>query len=121
MQNLCKKIMGALPPMHELARQVDLDLPEFLGRIAAEQAEAQTPNGASPEWMARVIAPEHRAEPDHETANRRSRMNIDGRKPTMGESRGLTRSSGDSRSLDRHGSESGRGSTTSSTKEGRLR
>jgi len=33
MSNLGKKIMGALPPMHELARQVGLDLPEFLGKI----------------------------------------------------------------------------------------
>jgi flotillin len=33
MSNLGKKLMGALPPMHELARQVGLDLPEFLGRM----------------------------------------------------------------------------------------
>lgn len=41
MSGLGKKIMGALPPMHELARQVGLDLPEFLGRItdAAKQPE----------------------------------------------------------------------------------
>lgn len=31
---LGKRIMGALPPMHELARQVGLDLPEFLGKVA---------------------------------------------------------------------------------------
>ena len=34
MSNLGKKLMGALPPMHELAKQVGLDLPEFLGKIA---------------------------------------------------------------------------------------
>jgi flotillin len=33
MSNLGKKMMGALPPMHELARQVGLDLPDFLGRV----------------------------------------------------------------------------------------
>ena len=33
MASLGKRIMGALPPMHELARQVGLELPEFLGRI----------------------------------------------------------------------------------------
>ena len=33
MSGLGKKIMGALPPMHELARQVGLDLPEFLGTL----------------------------------------------------------------------------------------
>jgi flotillin len=30
------RLMGALPPMHELARQIGLDLPEFLGRVARE-------------------------------------------------------------------------------------
>jgi flotillin len=28
------RLMGALPPMHELAKQVGLDLPDFLGRVA---------------------------------------------------------------------------------------
>ncbi|NLE66592.1 MAG: flotillin family protein [Lentisphaerae bacterium] len=38
---LGRRIMGVLPPMHELARQVGLDLPEFLGKInAAAKAEA---------------------------------------------------------------------------------
>lgn len=36
------RIMGALPPMHELAKQVGLDLPDFLGKVAKEAAkEAQ--------------------------------------------------------------------------------
>lgn len=30
------RLMGALPPMHELARQVGLDLPDFLGKMAEE-------------------------------------------------------------------------------------
>jgi len=34
MSGLGQRIMGALPPMHELARQVGLDLPEYLGRTA---------------------------------------------------------------------------------------
>lgn len=33
LSNLGKKIMGAIPPMHELAKQVGLDLPGFLGKI----------------------------------------------------------------------------------------
>ena len=39
MSNLGKKLMGALPPMHELAKQVGLELPEFLGRIADAKPE----------------------------------------------------------------------------------
>lgn len=42
LSSLGKRLMGALPPMHELARQVGLDLPEFLGRMAAE-AKKQEP------------------------------------------------------------------------------
>lgn len=36
MSNLGKKLMGALPPMHDLAKQVGLDLPEFLGKIQSK-------------------------------------------------------------------------------------
>ena len=46
--DLGKKLMGALPPMHELARQVGLDLPEFLGRVAAGASRGQAPK-AGPE------------------------------------------------------------------------
>jgi len=35
------RLMGALPPMHELAKQVGLDLPDFLGRMKAEQEKEQ--------------------------------------------------------------------------------
>ncbi|MEI6564326.1 MAG: SPFH domain-containing protein [bacterium] len=45
---LGKKIMGALPPMHELAKQVGLDLPEFLGKVAGGKPTASTP-AAKPE------------------------------------------------------------------------
>ena len=34
MSGLGRRIMGALPPMHELAKQVGLDLPDFLGKVA---------------------------------------------------------------------------------------
>jgi flotillin len=33
------RLMGALPPMHELARQVGLDLPSFLGTMQDEQGK----------------------------------------------------------------------------------
>jgi flotillin len=36
LSNLGKKLMGALPPMHELAKQVGLDLPQYLGSIRPE-------------------------------------------------------------------------------------
>lgn len=38
------RLMGALPPMHELAKQVGLDLPEFLGKMQPDQKpEAEKP------------------------------------------------------------------------------
>ena len=45
MKNLGQRIMGALPPMHELAKQVGLDLPEFLGKLheEAKKAPRKTP------------------------------------------------------------------------------
>lgn len=43
MSNLGKKLMGALPPMHELAKQVGLELPEFLGKLAGAAAAPETP------------------------------------------------------------------------------
>jgi len=37
------RLMGALPPMHELAKQVGLDLPEYLGKMQEdEKAEEDT-------------------------------------------------------------------------------
>ncbi len=41
------RLLGALPPMHDLAKHVGLDLPEFLGRVAKEASKADTP--AEPE------------------------------------------------------------------------
>jgi len=43
------RLMGVLPPMHELAKQVGLELPEFLGRMAAEaQKQARAPGKPAP-------------------------------------------------------------------------
>ena len=39
MSNLGKNLMGALPPMHELGRQVGIDLPEFFGKFTTKAAE----------------------------------------------------------------------------------
>ena len=39
MKDLGSKLMGALPPMHELARQVGLELPEYLGKVAADESD----------------------------------------------------------------------------------
>ncbi len=41
LKGLGGRLLGALPPMHDLAKQVGLDLPEFLGRIAKETAKKQ--------------------------------------------------------------------------------
>ncbi len=37
------RLMGALPPMHELAKQVGLDLPDFLGKMKDEQEKKDIP------------------------------------------------------------------------------
>jgi len=42
MSNLGQRLMGALPPMHELAKQVGLDLPEFLGKLHEEAKKTPT-------------------------------------------------------------------------------
>lgn len=36
MSNLGQRLMGALPPMHDLARMAGLELPEFLGKMTGE-------------------------------------------------------------------------------------
>ncbi len=41
LKGLGGRLLGALPPMHDLAKQVGLDLPEFLGRIAKGAAKKQ--------------------------------------------------------------------------------
>ena len=37
------RLMGALPPMHELAKQVGLDLPDFLGKMQETKDEPENP------------------------------------------------------------------------------
>lgn len=43
MAGLGGRLMGALPPMHELAKQVGLDLPEFLGKMQEEKKPESVP------------------------------------------------------------------------------
>ena len=48
--NIGRRLMGVLPPMHELARQVGLELPDFMGRVADAAPSAQeTPEDEPPE------------------------------------------------------------------------
>jgi hypothetical protein len=42
LSGLGRRLMGALPPMHELAKQAGLELPEFLGKIAGESREGES-------------------------------------------------------------------------------
>ena len=42
--NLGQRLMGTLPPMHELAKQVGIDLPAFLGKAAGADAPAAQPS-----------------------------------------------------------------------------
>lgn len=49
MSGLGQRLMGALPPMHELARQMGLSLPDFLGKTeGAGHAPSQNSAGESP-------------------------------------------------------------------------
>ena len=43
------RLLGALPPMHDLAKQVGLELPEFLGRVATEAAKKPQAKDAAAE------------------------------------------------------------------------
>lgn len=40
--NLGQRLMGTLPPMHELAKQVGLDLPAFLGKMKSDAPATDT-------------------------------------------------------------------------------
>jgi flotillin len=46
--DLGKKVMGALPPMHELAKQVGLELPDYLGRIVKQTTGEAKPQANPP-------------------------------------------------------------------------
>ena len=41
MSNLGQRLMGVIPPMHDLARLAGLELPEFLGKMNGEQASGE--------------------------------------------------------------------------------
>jgi flotillin len=44
LSGLGQRLMGVLPPMHELAKQVGLDIPEYFGKASGKpSAEADTP------------------------------------------------------------------------------
>ncbi len=48
LSNLGERLMGALPPMHQLASLVGLELPEFLGRIRGSQNEDRSSSSRPP-------------------------------------------------------------------------
>jgi len=43
-KNFLRGLIGALPPIHELAEQAGIDLPEFLGRVQTEPGPAGVPD-----------------------------------------------------------------------------
>jgi flotillin len=43
MSGLGQRLMGALPPMHELARQMGLELPDYLGKTGATKSAETAP------------------------------------------------------------------------------
>jgi flotillin len=49
MSNLGQRIMGALPPMHELAKMSGLELPEFLGRITTKKEGPSKDSSSAPQ------------------------------------------------------------------------
>jgi flotillin len=49
MSNLGQRIMGALPPMHELAKMSGLELPEFLGRITPKKEGSSEQSSSVPQ------------------------------------------------------------------------
>jgi flotillin len=49
MAGLGQRLMGALPPMHELARQMGLSLPDFLGRTSGGAGAVTPPPAAAPD------------------------------------------------------------------------
>ena len=49
MSNLGQRLMGAIPPMHDLARLAGLELPEFLGKMNGEQTAGENGNSDTSE------------------------------------------------------------------------
>jgi flotillin len=56
LSGLGARLLSALPPMHDLAKQVGLDLPEFLGRVAKEAASERADKG-KPKGSAKAAKP----------------------------------------------------------------
>ena len=58
-------LVGALPPLHQLTRNVGIELPEFLGKLVNDPAEAakllETAKTAQPVEEASVEAPTEEA------------------------------------------------------------
>jgi len=52
------RLMGVLPPMHDLARQIGLDLPEFLGRVSREAAKQDPATSAGKKEKEKDEGPE---------------------------------------------------------------
>ena len=46
--DLGRRLMGVLPPMHQVAKMVGLDLPEFLGSVKGRDEPAATPPAGTP-------------------------------------------------------------------------
>ena len=44
-QNFIRSLAGSLPPIHELARQAGVELPEYLGKIKEEEQEKDSEEG----------------------------------------------------------------------------
>ena len=49
LQNLGQRLMGILPPMHEIAKMAGLELPEFLGKMDAKKDDAVSTASVEPE------------------------------------------------------------------------
>lgn len=48
MSGLGQRLMGALPPMHELARQIGLELPDYLGKTAGKPTDEKQQESTTP-------------------------------------------------------------------------
>ncbi len=49
MSNLGQRLMGTLPPMHELAKMAGLELPEYLGRMTPKKEGASRQPSSAPQ------------------------------------------------------------------------
>ena len=47
--NFLRGLIGSLPPLHELAKQAGIDLPDVLGTVSQEDAASEQPEPAKPD------------------------------------------------------------------------